>query len=118
MQSLVFGSHSLGNSSIWPTCDYEQAKLIGYTPFNERFWRSPQPRDNCFTWDARKLLSERAPIGIQGFIVALPIMWTFNENNDSKMNLTILANVDMERDTAREQQTAATAPSRSDQVNV
>ncbi|WP_147309281.1 hypothetical protein [Cupriavidus taiwanensis] len=54
---------------------------------------------------------------IRGFIVALPLQWTLGENNDSKMNLTTLANVDLDPEADRVQQTAATAFSKSDRAN-
>lgn len=79
-------------SSIWSTWDKNLGKLQYYMPFNERFWRDPEPRDESFTWDAKGKAPESTPIGIKGFIVALPITWTHQENNRSRMNLTLLAN--------------------------
>jgi hypothetical protein len=51
-------------------------------PHEERFWRSN-------TLAAVK--SFAPPVGVQGFICALPTNWTRGENNDSGINLTILA---------------------------
>lgn len=104
-------------SSIWPTWDGEQGKLKGYMPFNELFWRESQPRDECFTWDAKQLLPEQTPSGIRGFIVSLPILWTHGENNNSKMNLITLANVDQKDEADRSQQTASINFPSSDRAN-
>ncbi|MNL00526.1 Phospholipase D Active site motif protein [compost metagenome] len=81
-----------GPSSIWPTWDSKKGVLEHYMPFNERFWRDAEPRDESFTWDAKSRVLESAPKDIQGFIVALPVAWTQGENNRSRMNLTLLAN--------------------------
>ncbi|WP_454712173.1 phospholipase D-like domain-containing protein [Cupriavidus nantongensis] len=104
-------------SSIWATWDSDEGILKGYMPFNERFWRPEQPRDESFTWDAKQRLPEQRPAGIRGFIVALPVLWTFGENNDSKMNLTTLANADLEEKADRVRQTAAVALPKSDNAN-
>ncbi|MFS8930506.1 phospholipase D-like domain-containing protein [Cupriavidus taiwanensis] len=105
-------------TSIWPSWHASQHKLGGYMPFNERFWRSPQPRDEGFTWDANKLLPEKNPVGILGFITAFPILWTLGENNDSKMNLTTLANVEPKVEIDKTQQTAALSSPGSERVSV
>lgn len=104
-------------TSIWPTWNKDESKLEGYMPFNERFWRDPGPRAESFTWDAKKLLPERAPVGVRGFIVALPIMWTQGEDNNSGMNLTTLADVGPEGGLDMSQQTAALSPEQSDRMN-
>ncbi|SPA31208.1 Phospholipase D [Cupriavidus taiwanensis] len=104
-------------SSIWATWDDNESVLKGYMPFNERFWRPDQPRDECFTWDAKQRLPEKRPAEIRGFIVALPLQWTLGENNDSKMNLTTLANVDFDEEADRAQRTAAAAFGKSDRAN-
>jgi len=79
-------------SSIWPT--WSGDRLQYHMPFNERFWREDKIRDECFTWDAKQRAPESEPKNVQGFIVALPIQWTENENNRSRINLTVLAEVD------------------------
>ncbi|WP_265920882.1 type VI secretion system Vgr family protein [Cupriavidus nantongensis] len=104
-------------SSIWATWDSDEGMLKGYMPFNERFWRPDQPRDECFTWDAKQRLREQRPAGIRGFIVALPLQWMLGENNDSKMNLTTLANVDVDEDPDQTRQTAAVVFPKSDRAN-
>lgn len=53
-------------------------------PYEERFWHSD-------TLAAVKSFS--SPVGVQGFICALPVNWTRGENNDSGINLSILAQV-------------------------
>ena len=80
------------SNSIWPTWNKEEKKLDWHMPFNDRFWRSDEVRDELFTWGAKQRAPESAPSGIQGFIVALPSTWTEDENNISGMNLSLLAN--------------------------
>ena len=80
------------SSSIWPTWNKDEKKLDWHMPFNDRFWRLDEVRDELFTWSAKQRAPESAPSGIQGFIVALPSKWTEGENNISGMNLTLLAN--------------------------
>lgn len=101
--------------SIWPT--WANGKLNGYMPFNEHFWRSPEPRDECFTWDAKQLLPERKPSGVRGFIAALPLTWTLGENNNSGMNLTTLANVGPGVQMDSPQRTAVADTGRSDEAS-
>lgn len=81
-------------SSIWPTWNNAAKKLDYHMPFAERFWRADEVRDEMFTWDAKQRARESAPVGVQGFIVALPLTWTAGENNISGMNLTMLAQVE------------------------
>ncbi|XYJ11672.1 phospholipase D-like domain-containing protein [Telluria sp. B2] len=85
-------------SSIWPTWDKEGRRLKGHMPFNERFWRSDEVMDAPRSWEAKNRQTERSPIGIQGFIVTLPVTWTAGENNMSGMNLTLLADNRSESD--------------------
>lgn len=47
-------------------------------PFSEEFWKSPPV--------------SAAPVGIQGFICALPMEWTLGENNHPDMSMVILTN--------------------------
>ncbi len=83
-------------SSIWPTWNSKKHVLDHIMPFDVRFWRKSEVRDELFTWDAKSRAPEAAPVGIQGFIVALPTSWTQNENNLSGMNLSLLAGVPAE----------------------
>jgi phosphatidylserine/phosphatidylglycerophosphate/cardiolipin synthase-like enzyme len=76
-------------TSTWPTWAYRDLKelrkggeLMEPMPYEERFWRS-----NTLA----EVKSFKPPVGIQGFICALPTNWTRGENNDSGINLTILA---------------------------
>lgn len=79
-------------SSIWPTWIKKNKRLRYHMPFSERFWRENQVRDMPLSLEAPERLIEKKPLGIQGFIVALPISWTEGEDNSSGMNLTLLAN--------------------------
>jgi phospholipase D1/2 len=78
-------------SSIWPTWDNKGRCLAYFMPFSERFWREADAFDKQCSWDAKSCVQESVPIGIQGYIVALPISWTKGENNMSGMNLSMLA---------------------------
>jgi hypothetical protein len=76
-------------ASIWPTWTYRLpgdhklgGKLVDCLPHEEAFWDSK-------TWVGVR--TYKAPEGIQGFITALPTHWTKGENNDSGLNLTIIA---------------------------
>ena len=76
-------------ASTWPTWAYRDLVNIGHggelmepMPHEERFWRSNTLADV-------KMFSP--PVGVQGFICALPVNWTRGENNDSGINLSILA---------------------------
>jgi phospholipase D1/2 len=74
---------------IWPTWAYRSLRNLAGggelqepMPYQEQFWRG----------DAH--LPPRAyapPVGVQGFICQLPTQWTRGENNDSGINLTVLA---------------------------
>lgn len=85
-------------SSIWPTWDAKSNRLRAYMPFNERFWRVGRVRDQSFSWDGKVVAPERQPVGVRGYIVQLPMMWTANENNLSGMNLSLLAHSEKSRD--------------------
>nr|WP_312957412.1 phospholipase D-like domain-containing protein [Stutzerimonas nitrititolerans] len=87
-------------ASIWPTWAYRDlddlrkgGELMEPMPYEERFWRSS-------TLVVTK--SFAPPVGVQGFICALPTHWTRGENNDSGLNLSILARIleQSERDRA------------------
>ncbi|WP_043310726.1 phospholipase D-like domain-containing protein [Pseudomonas sp. ML96] len=76
-------------ASIWPTWSYRNfrrradgGEMLEPMPYEERFWRST-------TLKPVKIF--RPPIGVQGFITALPIFWTREEHNDSGLNLSMLA---------------------------
>lgn len=76
-------------TSTWPTWTYRDlgdlrrgGELMEPMPHEERFWRS-----NTLA----PVKTFAPPIGVQGFICALPTNWTRGENNDSGINLTILA---------------------------
>jgi len=76
-------------ASTWPTWAYRDlenlrggGELMEPMPYEERFWRS-----NTLT----EVKSFNPPVGVQGFICALPTNWTRGEKNDSGINLTILA---------------------------
>nr|WP_313221471.1 phospholipase D-like domain-containing protein [Stutzerimonas nitrititolerans] len=76
-------------ASTWPTWAYRDLRelrkggeLMEPMPYEERFWRSN-------TLAAVK--SFAPPVGVQGFICALPTNWTRGEKNDSGINLSILA---------------------------
>lgn len=90
-------------ASIWPTwhyktyLDHAQGGNLRYRmPFDALFWRKASNGDPESTWNVSKnavhaLAPVTAPEKIQGFIVALPIDWTGHENNQSGMNLSVLA---------------------------
>jgi phospholipase D1/2 len=78
-------------TSIWPTWEGSSKKLQTYMPFNERFWRGAGVREHSFSWDGKVVAPEHVPVGVQGYIVQLPLMWTERENNLSGMNLSLLA---------------------------
>jgi phosphatidylserine/phosphatidylglycerophosphate/cardiolipin synthase-like enzyme len=76
-------------ASTWPTWAYRDlvhidhgGELMGPMPHEERFWHSNTLADV-------KMFSP--PFGVQGFICTLPVNWTRGENNDSGINLSILA---------------------------
>ncbi|EKU80538.1 phospholipase D-like domain-containing protein [Massilia timonae] len=80
-----------GSSSIWSTWNRSTRRLDAHMPFNERFWRLDNVMDKPSSWNAKSRTIETDPIGVKGFIVALPMSWTDSESNSSGMNLTILA---------------------------
>jgi phospholipase D1/2 len=85
-------------TSTWPTWAYRDLKelrkggeLMEPMPYEERFWRT-----NTLT----EIKSFAPPVGVQGFLCALPTNWTRGENNDSGINLTILAQLFKQSDQA------------------
>jgi phospholipase D1/2 len=90
-------------ASIWPTWHYKDylahdlgGQLQYRMPFDELFWQKAKGDEVKNTWDVPRDKANgnppvTAPDGVEGFIVALPVNWTARENNNSGMNLTILA---------------------------
>ena len=89
-------------ASLWPVWHYETymhpkegGHLMYRMPFEPLFWRNADRFDIGHTWqmapDQRALALESGPKNIEGFITALPVRWTRRENNDTPMNLTLLA---------------------------
>lgn len=92
-----------GAASIWATWAYpktfhdqdgkipvrEGGEQKYRMPFEATFWK---PLGSKLA-DAKlkPLPPMRAPVGVQGFIVAHPLDWTRGENNNSGMNLRLLA---------------------------
>lgn len=99
-------------SSIWSTWNREKQTMDHHMPFNERFWRDDEVRDETRTWDAKSRAPEKRPVGVKGFIVELPTTWTQGENNFSAMNLTILA----ENETPQETNEKFALENRFDQI--
>lgn len=75
-------------ASLWPSWKYPdplpgqevvktKGAQQGAMPFEETFWTKGK--------------AGVAPTGVQGYIVALPIQWTAGENNNSGINLTLVA---------------------------
>ncbi|MGO4416131.1 phospholipase [Cupriavidus sp. KB_39] len=81
-------------SSIWPTWDNAARKQSARMPFQEPFWRSLGPSDKPCSWEAKTNPKSSIPANVLGFICALPIRWTTGENNESGLNLTLLAKND------------------------
>jgi len=82
--------HQETEASLWPTWKYPEPlpgqEIVktkgtqqGDMPFDEAFWK--------------KMKVGPMPSGVLGFIIALPIEWTAGENNDSKLSLTLLAEI-------------------------
>ena len=81
--------------------DHQKGHLLYRMPFDELFWRKAERTDRVSTWNVSKdavnpLAPVAVPKGVEGFIVALPINWTARENNQSGMNLTVLAAIELE----------------------
>ena len=82
-------------ASVWPTwhyttyLDHAQGGRLRYRmPFDPLFWRDAERGDTLNAWNVAKnatqsRATETAPGAgdIQGFIVALPINWTYREDN-------------------------------------
>lgn len=82
--------------SIWPTWPDSKRGLSYCMPFSTRFWRpSESSSESMYSWDATRCAKEIEPVGIQGYIVSLPLRWTEGKNNISGMSLTLLANIEI-----------------------
>jgi phosphatidylserine/phosphatidylglycerophosphate/cardiolipin synthase-like enzyme len=76
-------------SPIWPTWTYRSTLHLNLGGQISE----PLPHEQGF-WESKTLAGVKkypAPIGVRGFITALPIYWTKAENNESGLNLTIIA---------------------------
>ena len=93
-------------ASIWPTWRYPEplpgqpvikvgGAKQGLMPFEPEFW-------------GKNSKTALAPVGVKGFITALPLQWTGSENNNSGFHLTMLAGLLPEGDI---QVAAASTPS-------
>ncbi|WP_425491409.1 phospholipase D-like domain-containing protein [Chitinivorax tropicus] len=86
-------------ASIWPVWSYSKlgnpekgGRLKYLMPFHVAFWNRDEVSSKHY-WEALERGPEFAPKGVRGFICALPITWTAGENNQSGMNLTMLADL-------------------------
>lgn len=112
------------SASLWPTWRYPEpddvpmgsssgenrGKLKFRMPFDPLFWREAKRADDDghLIWEvgydpkARAqgvagIAPESVPVGVLGFICALPVGWLANESNNTGFALSILANVDKEK---------------------
>ncbi|WP_339513641.1 phospholipase D-like domain-containing protein [Pseudomonas sp. RL_15y_Pfl2_60] len=94
---------------VWPTWVYQspdgRGELYEPMPYEEIFWRSSS---------LTPVKSFSPPIGVQGFICALPINWTRGENNDSGINLTLLAQNQKQQGLEHDASLAMTTNSKND----
>ncbi|WP_310631934.1 phospholipase D-like domain-containing protein [Paraburkholderia sp.] len=67
-------------ASIWPTWDAVDKSTLGRMPFDLNFWSKPR-----HTAAANKLTE------VRGFVVALPIEWTKDENNNLGYAMSLVA---------------------------
>lgn len=74
-------------------------------PYEEAFWRSTS---------LTPVKNFSPPIGVQGFICALPTNWTRGENNDSGINLTVLAKNQKQQGLEHDASLAMTTNSKND----
>ncbi len=83
-------------ASIWPTWTYRSTLELEFGgQLADRL-----PHEHAF-WDSKSLMGVKqyaSPQGVAGFITALPVSWTKGENNDSGLNLTIIAHNDSKND--------------------
>lgn len=111
-------------AALWPTWQYPESwwetegrggvvggrgKLRYRMPFDPLFWREPKRVDDNqhpiwgIDYQARNrpksvggVAEESIPVGVGGFIVALPTKWLEKESNNTSFPLSVLADVDME----------------------
>lgn len=67
-------------ASIWPTWNADAQSTLGRMPFDDEFWSKPRHMAG-----ASKLTE------VRGFLVALPIDWTRNENNNLGYAISLVA---------------------------
>ncbi|WP_010487735.1 phospholipase D-like domain-containing protein [Pseudomonas sp. S9] len=94
---------------VWPTWIYKspdgRGELYEPMPYEEAFWRSTS---------LTPVKNFSPPIGVQGFICALPTNWTRGENNDSGINLTVLAKNQKQQGLEHDASLAMTTNSKND----
>ena len=91
-------------SSIWTTWWYEnifdhtKGEQRFWLPFEEEFWEDDDAREKRAKDEGAKVKVKRIdrpvptrPDNVEGFIVAMPWLWTAGENNNSGLNLKIIA---------------------------
>jgi phospholipase D1/2 len=87
-------------ASLWPTWHYNNygnhnlgGKMAYRMPFEPAFWQPPESGEAqpAHTYYARTNAPVSAPQGVQGYIVELPTQWTLGENNNSGMNMKLIA---------------------------
>ena len=91
-------------SSIWTTWWYEnifnheKGEQRFWLPFEEEFWEDDDAREKRAKDEGAKVKVKRIdrpvptrPTEVEGFIVAMPWLWTAGENNNSGLNLKIIA---------------------------
>ena len=87
-------SRDAPTASIWPTWKYktylshgQSGRLLYRMPFDPLFWRGAARSDVVNSWNVAtnaagaQLAPVKAPERIQGFITALPVQWTYREDN-------------------------------------
>lgn len=112
------------NAALWPTWRYPEpedvpkgssngenrGKLKFRMPFDPLFWREAKRADDDghliweIGYDAKArpqgvsgVAPESVPVGVRGFICALPVGWLAKESNNTGFALSILANLDKEQ---------------------
>jgi phospholipase D1/2 len=76
-----YGDHDLGG------------KMAYRMPFEPEFWQPPESGEAqpAHTYYARTNAPVSAPQGVQDYIVELPTQWTLGEDNNSGMNMMLIA---------------------------
>lgn len=112
------------NAALWPTWRYPEpddvpmgsssgenrGKLKFRMPFDPLFWREAKRADDDghliweIGYDAKSrpqgvagTAPESVPVGVRGFICALPVGWLAKESNNTGFALSILANVETDQ---------------------